>query len=42
MKRFALLLLAVFMVLSAAIAFAGGGDEEPTKTLCRGSSAGFR
>jgi len=29
MKRFALLLLAVFMVLSAAIAFAGGGDEEP-------------
>ena len=33
MKRFALLLLAVFMVLSAAIAFAGGGDEEPTKTV---------
>ena len=31
MKRFTLLLLAVFMVLSAGIAFAGGGDEETTK-----------
>ncbi|UCF95961.1 MAG: ABC transporter substrate-binding protein [Spirochaetaceae bacterium] len=33
MKRFTLLLLAVFVVLSAAIAFAGGGKEAPSGTL---------
>jgi glutathione transport system substrate-binding protein len=33
MKRFTLLLLAAIMVLSAAIAFAGGGGEAPSETL---------
>ncbi|MHC4159553.1 MAG: ABC transporter substrate-binding protein [Planctomycetota bacterium] len=38
MKRFAFLLLAIFMVLSVTIAFAGAGKEEPTMA---GEAAAF-